>query len=172
MIFMKRLLIVLSYILIFSISPFYSCLAQEQEKEQEKEFPTIINAESLEIELNQNKATFLGGVKAVHNQGVLESRELEVIFDKESGRITKLIAKGKVKINQEDNIGLCEEAIYEFTPVQKVTLKGNPQLQRGKQKFSGETIVFFIDEKRVVIKEKVKGVVFPKKGEKGLSPIF
>lgn len=134
--------------------------------------PTIINAETLEIELNQNKAIFLGGVKVVQAHDFLEAKELQVIFDKEGGGIDKLIAKGEVKISQGNNIGLCEEAIYEFIPVQKVTLKGNSRLKRGKQKFSGETIIFLIDEQRAIIKEKVRGVMFPQKGQKGILPHF
>lgn len=137
---------------------------------EEEDTPTIINAETLEIELDRNKAVFLGEVKVVHAHNFLEAEELQVFFDKEDGGIDKLIAKGGVKISQGNNIGLCEEAIYELTPVQKVTLKGNPLLNRGKQKFSGETIIFLIDEQRVIIKEKVRGVVFPQKGEKSILP--
>ena len=139
---------------------------------EEEGTPTIINAETLEIELDRNKAVFLGGVKVVHVHGFLEAEELQVIFDKKGGRIDKLIAKGGVKISQGNNTGLCEEAIYEFTPVQKVTLQGNPRLNRNKQKFSGEIIIFLIDEQRVIIKEKVRGVIFPQKGEKGILPDF
>ena len=139
---------------------------------EDEDTPMIINAETLEIELNQNKATFFGGVKVVQAQDFLEAKELQVIFDKEGGEINKLIAKGEVKISQRNNIGLCEEAIYEFTPVQKVTLKGNSRLKRGKQKFSGETIIFLIDEQRVIIKENVSGVIFPQKGQEGILPDF
>ncbi len=134
--------------------------------------PTIINAETLVLELNQNRATFLGEVKVVQAHGFLETKKLQVVFDKGGGGIDKLIAAGEVKISQGNNIGLCEEAIYEFTPVQKVILKGNPLLKRGKQKFNGETIIFLIDEQRVIIKEKVRGVIFPQKGEKGILPDF
>jgi len=160
--------IILYVMLTFCLISFFPGVSLSTEESP----PTIINAESLEINLEQNKAIFLGGVKAVQGDGTLESQELQVFFEKESGGIKKLIAKGNVKISQGENVGLCEEAIYEFAPKQKVTLKGNPQLKRGKQKFSGEIIVFLIDEQKVIIKQKVTGVVFPQKGERGLAPIF
>ena len=138
----------------------------------EEETPTVINAESLVIEMNENKATFLGGVKAVQAEGTLESRELQVIFNKDEEEIDKLIAKGKVKITQGNNIGTCEEAIYEFSPKRKVIMKGNPHLKQGKQKFSGEVITFLLDEERVIIKQKVRGVVFPQKKKEGILPKF
>jgi len=138
---------------------------------EDADIPTIINAESLEIELEENKATFLGDVKVTQSQGVLESQELQVIFDKDSGGINTLVAKGKVKITQGGNVGTCEKAIYEFLPHQKVTMEGNPQLKHGKQNFSGETIIFLLDEDRVVIKKKVRGVVFPQK-KRELLPLF
>ncbi len=170
----KYVKVFLSGILMFVFFSVYSKIVFGQTKmvTGQESSPTIINADSLEINLDQNKAVFLGKVKASQSDGILECRELQVIFDKKNEQISKLIAKGEVKIRQGQNEGVCEEAVYEFTPQQKVTLRGNPELRRGQQKFSGEIIVFLIEEQRVIIKNKVEGVVFPQKGENPLAPIF
>lgn len=164
----KGLIFFIFNILFLGMISLCTCSGQSAEETS----PTVIDAERLEIDLNQNMASFIGKVKAVHEQGVLECQELQVIFEKSTGQINKLVAKGKVKISQDNNTGLCEEAIYEFIPKRKITLTGNPQLTRGKEKFSGESIIFLVDEQRIIIKDKVKGVVFPQKSKEGDLPLL
>ena len=76
-----------------------------------------------------------------------------------------MAAEGDVKIEQEGNRGACQKAVYELLPEEKMVMTGNPLLQRGEQQFSGETITFFPGEQRVVIKNKVRGVVFPRENK-------
>jgi len=115
---------------------------------------------------------FSGRVKAKQQDGTLECQKLEVHFAKEGGGLDKLVADGEVKISQGENTGTCQKAVYEFLPQEKVTMSGQPLLTRGQQKFSGETIVFYLKEQKVVIKNNVLGVVFPQKKGQGPKPLF
>ena len=82
----------------------------------------------------------------------------------EQGRIKKTIARGNVKINQQDRTATCQEATF-FQPSQKIVLTGRPKVWQGNNIVSGDKIIIYLEEDRVVIegeqRNRVKATIYP-----------
>ncbi|MFH1655369.1 MAG: LPS export ABC transporter periplasmic protein LptC [Candidatus Omnitrophota bacterium] len=89
---------------------------------------TVITCDgALDIDYQSSIAIFNKNVKVKDQRGEMFSDIMEVYFDSESKGITKIIAKGNVKIVREDNESYSDEAIYTAAD-KKITLTGRPKL--------------------------------------------
>ncbi len=103
----------------------------------------VINCDGpLEIDYQNNIATFNNKVKAQSPDGVIQSDIMEVYFltkgkdqagknaDSSSfsaSQIEKIIARGNVKITRDENISYSDQAIYSAS-LRKIALSGRPKL--------------------------------------------
>lgn len=85
-----------------------------QDPESETNTPTIITSEgALEVDYKRNLAHFSKNVVAQHEQGVLNSDYMDVIYDKNTRRVSKIIARGNVIITgKEGNKTYSDHAVY------------------------------------------------------------
>jgi LPS export ABC transporter protein LptC len=104
---------------------------------------TIITCDGpLQVDYLKNIAVFSNNVKVVTKDAVIESDIMEVYFlsggkpktEKPSidtvsagAQIEKIIARGNVKINHNQNISYSDEAVYDAKD-RKITLSGKPRL--------------------------------------------
>jgi len=93
----------------------------------------VINCDGpLQIDYKNNIATFNNNVKVHSRDGVMESDVMEVYFlagSSSSGtaKVEKIIARGNVKINRDENVSYSDEAVYTAFD-RKITLSGRPKL--------------------------------------------
>ena len=140
----------------------------------EKEVPLHITAARLEAEQAKGIVTFSGSVKAVYGDATLYSDQLQVFFkakpeppkgaakppqekagqsplgDMGAEKIDRIVAKGNVRMVQEDRVATGDQAIY-YKDRDEVVLTGNPQLWRAENTLKGERIIFNLETKKVLV---------------------
>ena len=140
----------------------------------EKEVPLHITAARLEAEQVKGIVTFSGSVKAVYGDATLYSDQLQVLFKTKpepskgaakppqekteqsplgemgAEKIDRIVAKGNVRMVQEDRVATGSEAIY-YKDRDEVVLTGNPQLWRAENTLKGERIIFNLETNKVLV---------------------
>ena len=146
--------------------------------------------------------TFSGSVKAVYGDATLYSDQLRVHFkpkpeppkgaakppqekadqsplgDLGAEKIDRIVAKGNVRMVQEDRVATGDEAIY-YKDRDEVVLTGNPQLWRAENTLKGERIIFNLATNKVLVESspqrRVEALLYSQgasggKAAKPLSP--
>ncbi len=140
----------------------------------EKEVPLHITAARLEADQAKGLVVFSGSVKAVYGDATLYSDQLQVYFkpkpeaskgapnpsqekagqsllgDAGAEKIDRIVAKGNVRMVQEDRVATGDQAIY-YKDRDEVVLTGNPQLWRAENTLKGERIIFNLATKKVLV---------------------
>ena len=65
-------------------------------------------------------------------------------------KIDRIVAKGNVRMVQEDRVATGDQAIY-YKDRDEVVLTGNPQLWRAENTLKGERIIFNLETKKVLV---------------------
>jgi len=88
---------------------------------------TITCDGSMEMEYENQKATFNDNVVAIDGDRKLTADKMEVFFDTEASQIKELICIGHVSVVQGENSTYSEKAVYNAAE-KKLTLSGRPKL--------------------------------------------
>ncbi len=85
-----------------------------QDPDSEKKTPTIITSDGpLDVDYKRNLAHFSKNVIARHEQGMLNADYMDVIYEKDTKRVSKIIARGNVVvISKEGNKTFSDNAVY------------------------------------------------------------
>jgi len=89
----------------------------------------------------------------------LTALQIETILEEE-----KAIAKGEVKITQENTQASCD-LLTLYNKEQKAELVGNARATQGENNLSGEKLIIFFKEQRMIAIGETKVIVIPKEGE-------
>jgi lipopolysaccharide export system protein LptA len=125
-------------------------------------------------------AEFTGNVKAVQGDFSLTSDVLRIYYTEGSkegskpvkkGSISKIVAKGNVRIKSEDFTAVSDIALYLTGPM-VIILKGpNSKVTSGENSIVGSKITYYRTNGRIKIEgtpgKRVEGVFYSKKNEKG-----
>jgi len=138
------------------------------------EVPLRISAARLEADQKEGVIIFSGQVKAIYSDSTLYADQLRVYFkakpeppqgaakppqekrdqsplgDLGAEKIDRIVAKGNVRMVQEDRVATGDEAIY-YKDRDEVVLKGNPQLWRAENTLKGERIIFNLTTNKVLV---------------------
>jgi lipopolysaccharide transport protein LptA len=93
---------------------------------------------------------FKGNVVAKQEDLQIFSDTLTAYLNEENDEIDRALAKGSVKILKAERIATCEEALFENTKG-LITLKGNVVVYSGADRLAGDTVVYHINDDRVVV---------------------
>jgi lipopolysaccharide export system protein LptA len=141
--------------------------------------PIDIEADSLEVQQDNNLAIFTGNVDVKQGDIRLQAKELRVSYgqadgDNEaaanvSGSIRRIDAKGNVFMSTPTETAKGDNGTYDV--VKKViTMKGNVVLTRGKNVLRGDQLVYNMVTGRSELKgggkTRVKGIFVPEKKKK------
>ena len=160
----------------------------------EKEVPLQITAARLEADQTKGVVTFSGSVKSVYGDATLYSDQLRVYFkpkpeppkgtpkppqekadqsplgDVGAEKIDRIVAKGNVRMVQEDRVATGDEAIY-YKDRDEVVLMGNPQLWRAENTLKGERIIFNLATNKVLVESspqrRVEALLYSQGGAAG-----
>jgi lipopolysaccharide export system protein LptA len=143
-------------------------------KKQGEDVPLRISAARLEADQQEGIIIFSGQVKAIYGDSTLYSDQLRVYFktkpapakgaapapqkqaeqsplgDLGAEKIDRIVAKGNVRLVQEDRVATGDEAIY-YKDRDEVVLTGNPQLWRAENTLKGERIIFNLKANKVLV---------------------
>jgi len=134
------------------------------------EGPIQVSSKSLEWDHGGHKATFSQEVIARQEDLEIHCDALIIHFNESDNDVTRLIARGNVRIIQADRRAFCEEAVYDRSQ-NRIVLQGNPVLRQGPNEVKGERVIFYVSENRSVVdggeSGRVKVTLIPEQGENG-----
>ncbi len=130
--------------------------------------PIHVSAKTLIWDHKGHQATFHQEVVARQSDLTIHSDDLHIYFNEDDSDITRLVAKGNVKVTQQDRRATCEEAVYDRSQ-NSIVLQGDPVLRQGLNEVRGKRVVFYIAENRSVVEGgeegRVKVTLIPEKPE-------
>ncbi len=133
---------------------------------EEKVEPIVIEAEEFIYTGDKNVAVYKGNAKVKKGKLKLSADEIKIFLLK-SGDINKLVARGNVKFKYGDSIWGKARNVLIDSIAQKIVLKGDAELHQKNTVLSGNQIIFYIKENRVVVYggkgKKVRTIIFPEK---------
>ncbi len=109
---------------------------------------TLITSKSLVFDQKKGEAVFEGNVVVQDPDIKINSDKLVVLFTQEH-KITKIEAIGGVVITREDIKANSKKAEFEVE-TGKIVLSGSPRVKRGEDTLTGDTIIFWRDDNRIV----------------------
>ena len=143
-------------------------------KKQEGEVPLRITAALLSADQKEGIIIFSGQVKAIYGDSTLYADQLRIYFkakpapvkgaapapqeqadksplgDLGAEKIDRIVAKGNVRMVQEDRVATGNEAIY-YKDRDEVVLTGNPQVWRAENTLKGERIIFNLKTNKALV---------------------
>ena len=144
--------------------------------------PVRISSDAAEYFNKEGLVVFTGNVVVVQADSTLTAERIEVSFEKpapaagqpaegigapvNAQRITTIVAQQKVSFRQVDpetkkeRYATGDKGVYDVDQ-RTVTMSGNPRLWEGKNVIVGEEMVFYLEEKKVIVKGKVNLTVYP-----------
>ena len=126
--------------------------------------PVHINSQQLEADYQAQVITFIGDVVARQKEFTLYADRLLLFIGGEKEEIEKIVARGNVRMVQENREATCHEATY-YHREGTVILRGEPVMREGDNWVSGKRIIYYIDEQKSVVegegKDRVTVTIIP-----------
>ena len=163
-------------------------------KKEGGEVPLRITAARLEADKMKGIIIFSGQVKAIHGDATLYSDQLWIYLETKpeqpkraakpppekaeqsplgemgAEEIDRIVAKGNVRLVQEDRVGTGDEAIY-YKKRDEVVLLGNPQVWQAENTLKGERIIFNLKTNKVLVESsphrRVEALLYSKETPEG-----
>lgn len=136
-----------------------------------------ITANELETDNENNRAIFIGDVRAVQGDTVITCQRLTIYMSKNkiendsAGSPERVIAEKAVKIIMENRIGVADKAEYSMK-TGAIVLTGEPaKVTTGNNSVAGKKITIYRDDNRLTVErgtsQRVEAVLYPEedKGE-------
>jgi lipopolysaccharide export system protein LptA len=127
--------------------------------------PVHITSQQLEADYQAKVITFIGDVVARQKEFTLYADRLLLFIGGEMEEIEKIVARGNVRMVQENREATCHEATY-YHREGTVVLRGEPVVREGDNWVSGKRIIYYIDEKKSVAEgegeDRVKVTIIPR----------
>ncbi len=133
--------------------------------------PIMITAREMEANAKEGWVIFRGSVKAVRDKLTIYADTLKIYLTK-NNKIDRILAQGKVKVEQGKRVITAQEAEYNMKK-DVIEFRGHPKAWEGENLVQGEKMLYYPKEDRSVVvggKERVNAIIFPKgemKGETG-----
>jgi outer membrane protein assembly factor BamD len=116
----------------------------------DKKKPVDIVSDSMEGFDKEKYVLFKGSVIAKQEDLFIFADTIEAYMSEDTNEIEKAVAKGNVKIVKQDRTATCLEAVFENAKGE-ITLKGNVIVYQGKDKLSGDVIIYYVNADKVVV---------------------
>ena len=148
---MSRLLLILSLFLILAVPGG----AFAEEAKTKVKGPITITSESLTADNKEHTALFEKNVVAKTTDMTIHADWMLVYYKEQGGDVTKIEAKGNVKVYQEAKVITANEMVY-FADEEKVVFTGSPRAIDGDNVVTGTKITYYTrDDRSVVENSKV-----------------
>lgn len=167
------------------VATFFLPLQARAQEEPTGVTPIQIEADRMETSRQGGRVLFTGNITARQGNLVIHADEMTVVYAvdspaaggppvQESGlhsKIEKLLARGNVKIVQEDWTAAGDSMTYSAAD-RVATLAGNARAWQDKNEVTGETIILYLDEGKSVVQKssreggRVKALIYSSGGDK------
>lgn len=125
---------------------------------------TVITSDKAVFDYGRSIALFSGNVVVVDPRVTIRCDKLQVEFTEENA-VKRVLAKENVRIEQEDKLGTCDQAIYTAASG-AIVMTGRAKLRRGRDVASSREIQIFVNSEKVISEERTKLVIFPETSQK------
>ena len=123
--------------------------------------PIFVSSDRMEMDRQKNVLIYVGKVVVVQDDMTMRSDKLTTYFDADLGSMKQAIAEGKlVQVTRGDRVATGTKAVFDGV-AQTITMTGNPVMRQGNSEISGERIIYFMVEDKMIAEGKVKGTIFP-----------
>jgi len=143
---MSRLLLTVSFCGIILLPAWASA---EEPKEKIKG-PITVTSETLTADNKNHNAIFEKNVIAKTTDMTIHADLMLVYYKEQGGDVTKIEAKGNVKIYRDAKVITAHEATY-FAEEEKVVFTGNPRAIDGGNVVTGTKITYYTKDDRSVV---------------------
>jgi lipopolysaccharide export system protein LptA len=123
---------------------------------------TVITSDRLTFDYRNRFALFEQNVVVVDAELRITADKMTVNFD-EKNDVQLIQAEGRVVIVQEDKQARSAKAVYEVAQG-TIVLTGSPEVTRGRDVLTGDTITFWRDENRMKVEPRARLVIHPGSG--------
>ena len=133
-----------------------------------KDNPVHIVSDTLEAYQQQKKVVFIGHVVAKQGELTIRGDRLTVFYVEEgnsgpneeglAGKIDRVVVDGNVKITQKKVVATGEHVVY-FSKENKIVLTGKPRVEKGKDFVLGDKITLYLDSEKSVVEGGPSGPV-------------
>ena len=130
--------------------------------------PVHIVSDTLEAYQQQKKVIFIGHVVAKQGELTIRGDRLTVFYLEEgnpgsneeslAGKIDRVVVDGNVNITQKKVVATGEHVVY-FSKENKVVLTGKPKVEKGKDFIQGDKITLFLDSEKSIVEGGPSGPV-------------
>jgi outer membrane protein assembly factor BamD len=128
--------------------------------------PIHISSDHVEAKQGKNSVRFYGKVVVKQRDVTLKCDDLTAYYTPGGKAIDKIIAHGKVAINQRNKKVTCGKAIF-YNAARKIVLENSPTAWDGDNKLSGNKMILFLDKNEIQIlgsrKKPTELVIYPEK---------
>jgi len=134
-----------------------------------KNQPISIRADELEATAAKGKRhlDFRGGVRVVQGDLDLRSQRLRAFYEGGESQPRRLVADGKVHVQQGQSEAFCDEAIYDVK-LERLVCRGAARVIDAKRNsMAGQSIEFDLARERVVVKGGAYLVLHPEAKDDG-----
>jgi len=125
--------------------------------------PIVITSDRMELDRKNSTIIYRGNVLTVRGELRLKSDTLSGVIDFAGAGLKTIVAAGNVRVIQEGRTATGDKAIFD-SEKETITLVGNPVIQQGNSKISGDRVIVYLKEDRGVVEggnQRVKAVIFP-----------
>lgn len=109
---------------------------------------TVITSRRLSLDQETRKAVFEENVVVVDGDLTIRADKMTVFLNA-SNTVETICAEGHIHATQSNRVAIARRADYDSREG-KLTLTGDPKLQQGRDILKGDTITFWVADRRVV----------------------
>jgi lipopolysaccharide export system protein LptA len=109
-----------------------------------------VTADRMVSDSRSDQVVFTGNVEAQRGDLYVKADRLEVKQDRQTKKMTQMVASGKVFIRRGEQTATSERATF-FETEQKAVLTGNPHAWEGNTEVWGEEMVFLLAEGNMIV---------------------
>jgi lipopolysaccharide export system protein LptA len=120
---------------------------------------TVITSEKLTFDYAKHYAIFEQNVVVTDPEMKILADKLTVFFD-DKNKAKTVKAEGQVYLLQADKKSKSDFATYDVASGE-IVLTGTPQVTRGRDTLTGDTITFWRNENKMVCKPRARLVIYP-----------
>jgi len=120
--------------------------------------PLEITSKQLEADDTARTVVFIGEVEARQGDLLIRAERLTVHYLEGARQVERIEADQNVRIIQGQRIATGEHAVYRHASGE-VVLTGNPRINEGKDKVSGDRITVYLNDNRSVVDSQESGRV-------------
>jgi len=114
--------------------------------------PIVITSDSLTANNKERTALFEKSVVARTTDITIHADKMLVLYDKDTGNVTRIEAEGGVRVIREDSVITSREAVY-FADEEKIIFTGEPRAVREENVVTGKKMTYLMNEDRFLVED-------------------